>query len=45
MEGVPSMPDMIGVLISFARRRRVDLFQCALTLRQIARSRSDTARH
>ena len=33
VEGVPSTLDMIGIPISFARRRRVDLFQLALTLR------------
>ena len=32
-EGVPRMLDMIGVQYAFARRRREDLFQCALTLR------------
>ena len=34
------MSDMIGVPISFARRRRMDLVQLALTLRQNARLRA-----
>ena len=39
-EGVPRMLDMTPVPSTFARRRRVDLFQCALTLRQNARRRA-----
>ena len=39
-EGVPRMLDMIPAQSAFARRRRVDLFQCALTLRQNARCRA-----
>ena len=35
------MLDMIGVPISFGRRRRVDLRQLALTLRQNAHRRAD----
>ena len=43
-EGVPRMLDMIPAQSAFARRRRVDLFQCALTLRQNARRRAGPRR-
>ena len=39
-KGVARMLDMIGVQYAFARRRRVDLFLCAQTLRQNARRRA-----
>ena len=37
---MPSVLDMIAVPNSFARRRRVDLVQLALTLRQNAQRRT-----